>query len=103
MSLLNSPWEQPPLFTNAEGVKWWLDEDSTKWARREDNYGTVLPTIVVFYVEEPNGHRTRVITDQSTNPPEQVYASPRMEDIAVHIDMMKVALRYPAEKDKGSQ
>ncbi len=98
MSLLDPlPWDTdtPPAFTNADGVRWWPDTDLTAWATREDVFGTTLSSVRVWFVARPDGEKTRVIVMDG----EIEFASARMEDIAVHIDILKTAKRYAA-KDK---
>ena|SRR5665213_301078 len=98
MSLLDPlPWDTkvPPSFVNPEGVKWWPDHDSTKWATREDVQGTTLSDVTAWFTLYPDGEKTRVLVING----QVEFASSRMEDIAVHIDILKVAKRY-AEQDK---
>jgi hypothetical protein len=58
MSFLTPVWGTTPDFVNELGVKWWKDAETTKWATREDEHGTTLDA-TVFFVEEPNGTRSR--------------------------------------------
>ena len=77
-----------PDFVNELGVKWWLDRFLTEYARNPDFAGRTLPDAAVYYVEEPGGHRCRVFVLDG----EAEYESERLEDIGVHIDVMKLVL-----------
>ena len=87
-----------PDSINEKGVKWWVDKDLTKYAREPNPQGTTLERTTVFAVEEPNGHKTRLIVQQPEPPAgckihqqwQEVFESQRLEDIAVHIDIMKL-------------
>jgi len=83
------PWDKPPLHVNELGVKFWIDESSTRYARREDLKGTTLPTAVVFFTEHPDGERTRLLTIDNA----AVVAKTSLEDLAVEIDKIKAIKR----------
>lgn len=53
-----------PDFINGKGIKWWLDEISTRHAREENIRGTTLPDISAWYVEFPDGDRQYVLVDK---------------------------------------
>lgn len=89
-SLFKDVFATPPDFVNEQGVKWWLDQSMTDWAHRKDLQGTSLPDVKVWYVEEKDGTRTRLIIDGT----EVEYANPSMEAIGAHIDMMKIKKRH---------
>jgi len=75
------PWKTEPQFTNAEGVKWWVDKDSNSYVKRK---GFDTNKVNVWYVERPDGYKTRIIIENG----EMVYESQQLEAIAVHIDVM---------------
>lgn len=79
-----------PDFVNEKGVKWWCDYETTKYAMVENAQGNTLPGVVVYAVEEPNGHRTYLICDKKG----VLFESQRLEDIGVHLDMMKIVKSY---------
>ncbi len=98
MSLLDPlPWDAniPPTHINEAGIKWWPDRSLTEYARKPNLKGTTLPKVTVWFVEHTDGHRTRLITDGQT--PE--FENGKMEDIACHIDMMKLALEHGVTGD----
>lgn len=88
MGLLSNIDGREPDFVNELGVKWWLDEGTTGYARNPDHTGTVLDA-ACYLVEEPDGSRTRVLVVDGA----AEFENPRMEDMAVHIDMLKMLAR----------
>lgn len=78
----------PPLFVNDEGVKWWADESSTRYAHRVAATGVPLKNHKVYYVEFANGERSRVIVDQQKGVP--VYDHPQVDAIATSIGFENV-------------
>jgi hypothetical protein len=85
MTTETTPFEGKPDFINEKGVKWWLDKQLTNYCEREDLNGIKLK-MKVFYVEEPDGRKTRMLID--ANGP--VYENQKLEDMAVHIDILKL-------------
>lgn len=80
-------WERDePDFINDTGIKWWLDKETTHYAKRENHNGTKLD-YQVFVVEKPDGYKTRIILDEKRQP---IYEHQRLEDIAVKIDILKL-------------
>lgn len=80
-------WERnPPDFINAEGVKWWIDKETTRWATRENINGTTLD-YQVFIVKRPDGYITRLILDEERQP---IYEHQQLEAVASKIDIMKL-------------
>ncbi len=67
------PFDRPPEFINEIGVKYWLDRDSTAYAKQKG-----LDNVQVLF---------RVIAENQL----PVYENPRIEDILVHIDIMRLA------------
>lgn len=95
-SLFPDPFAGPPDHVNDEGFKWWCDRDLTRCAVKEDLHGTALPGVSVWFVEHPKtGYRERVILDTDGT---VEYHTTKLEDAAVHLDMMKVAKRYSDEE-----
>lgn len=80
--------DKTPDVINEECVKWWLDKDCTQYAKDKDIHGISLPKVLVYAVEKPDGYRTRLIIDGGTI----VFESQKLEDIGVHIDIMKANL-----------
>lgn len=82
--------KREPDFVNPEGVKWWIDKSLTEWATKPNIKGTRLPNVVSYVIEELNGNRSRVLVDKGVI----VFDSQRAEDIAVHIDVMKLSKEF---------
>lgn len=96
-SLFPDPFAGPPDHVNDEGFKWWCDRDLTRYAVKPDVHGIVLPGVSVWFVEHPKtGYQERVILDADGT---VEYHTTKLEDAAVHIEMMKVAKRYQTEAD----
>ena len=84
---------------NPEGVKWWLDHDTTAYARAA-RHGISLPDIQVWLTQRPDGVFSRVIVDTALN--RAVYDSQSLESIGVQLDLMKLTRSYDkadAEKE----
>lgn len=77
-----------PDFVNEKGVKWFLDKDLTRYCEREDTNGVKLD-MKVFIVETLDGHKTRMLIDKDG----PVYENQKLEDMACHIDMIKLTQR----------
>lgn len=75
---------------NELGVKWTQDHSLTDWCKREDHHGIRLPNHKVWMVETPEGKRTRLLCESQ----HIIYESPRMEDMAVKIDVLKLEKHY---------
>lgn len=87
-------WEkQQPDFVNEQGVKWWLDKDSTRYASKENSNGISLD-YQIFVVEEPDGRKTRLVLDEKRKP---VYEHTHIESIAVWLDIQKYLKGQPSE------
>jgi len=82
-------WDKKPDFINEKGVKWWRDASTTRYARREDAHGTTLEA-VVWLVEEPNGHRTRLLIADDG---EFLGENQNLEALGAKIDILKMAKR----------
>lgn len=72
-------WSSEPDHINEQGVKWWQDEDMAGYAR-----GKGIDDVELWYVERPDGYRTRVMTRIG----EPIYDDQTAEGMACHIDMM---------------
>ena len=85
---------KPPQFEtrNArdEVVQWWKHDSLTNWAQRKNSKGTTLPTVKAWVTKEPLG-LSYVLTEGQ----DIVFATERYEDIAVHIDIMKLDKELP--------
>lgn len=79
--LSDAIWDFKPDYVNEDGVKWWLDESIYQYAKIRDVTGYDF-----FLVECPDGYRTRVIVRQGVI----IFESPRLEEIGVHIDILKL-------------
>jgi len=79
-------WEREPDFINDEGFKWWKEDSITDYARREDQFGTVLKA-TCFVVEEPGtGRKTRLLVSED----QEILADEQgLEAMAIKIDMLK--------------
>lgn len=75
---------------NELGVKWTKDYPLTDWCKRKDHHGIALPNHRVWIVETPDGKRTKLLCDGQ----HIIYESPRMEDMAVKIDVLKLEKHY---------
>lgn len=89
------PWDNEgakPFFTNPEGMEWWFDTDTTKWAHRKDSNGVTLKNVIAFILRKDEGPLTRVLMNKETN--EVIYENPGLEAVACHIDMLKAIKLY---------
>lgn len=74
---------------NSAGVKFWVNRGLTDWARKPDHAGITLPNVTGYAAEEPSGRRTYLLTDGDA----WIFESQRLEDVAVHIDILKLQKR----------
>lgn len=79
--------ETKPDYINEKGVKWWLDKSTTNFAQRPDHKGITL-NITCFFVEEPNGYKTRVLIDNDIK--EVIYEDTTLDGIGSKIDILKL-------------
>ena len=77
--------DREPDFVNDIGVKWWLDDITTKHAKCEDTNGISL-NATCYYVELLDGTKTRVLLSGTG---EIIEEDQTLEGIAVKIDMRK--------------
>ena len=82
MIVFDNIFETKPDYINEQGVKWWYDKKITKYAEELGLHG-----VFVFFTEETNGDKNRVIIDRN----KVVYASPVLEAVCCHLDVMKLA------------
>ena len=92
------PFEEEPDFVNEEGTKWWVKKGLTTYAQRPDKYGITLPNVVVWEVETKDGYRSYVITENN----EIIKDSQKYEDIACHIDILKLIESTPGNGTKDN-
>ncbi len=90
MKFLDSPFDKEPDFVNELGVKWWKDESITNYAQKEDIHGTVLNAIC-YFIEETNGHRTRVLVSKNK---EIIEEDQTLDGMGSKIDMRKMLKRF---------
>lgn len=74
-------WETEPLSVNEQGVKYWLEETATNYARNKG-----LSDVVVFLTEMKDGDRTYLITENQV----PLYESKSLEGIGVQLDVMRL-------------
>lgn len=86
---MSLPFDTEPEFVNELGIKWWQDKSTTEYARNPDSAGTVLAAHV-WFIEHPNGWRTRVIVSEQGEILDEAQA---LEDIGMKIDILKFAQR----------
>lgn len=82
--------DSEPDFINDEGVKWWKDEHSTRYATKPDMHETSLD-MSVWLVENADGKRNRVIVDNQLKT--VIHEDSTLEGIGVKIDMLKLIER----------
>ena len=97
-----SVFSKPPDFVNAEGVKWWRDKDTERYACCEDQFGTRLE-IEAWIVERPDGYRTRLLIEFG----KIIGQAQSLEAIGSKIDWLKCATRFdevkPNKKDQAHE
>ena len=74
--------DKKPDFINEQGVKWWADKDETHYARHK--LGT---DAVVWYVEETDGRRTRLLTENN----EILHECQTIDGMASYVDILAIA------------
>lgn len=94
--VFHSRFDDDPDFVNDLGVKWWLDKSLTEYATREDGNGIGLSDITIWCVEKPNGYKTHIMTQGE----EALYENQKLEDMAVHVDILKLNCHFD-EKDSN--
>lgn len=84
-------WNQPPIFINDEGTKWWDDEDTTQYARKKTQSGKSLPDAIAYLIETKDGYRSRVVVYQG-----QIVAEDQtLDGIGSKIDILKFLEEKP--------
>lgn len=85
--------EADGLFWESETHEWFHDKSSTRWTQNEDVHGTKLPNIYAFVVRnKETGEYDRVLMNVKSN--EIIYETKSLEQLGVHIDMMKASKRF---------
>lgn len=82
-------WDKPDA-VNESGVKFWLDKSATDYAQKADQFGTKLKGWQVLMLEEPNGHRTRIVVNEKQ---EIMGENQSLEGIGCQIDVFKLLKR----------
>jgi len=88
--------ETEPEFINELGVKWWRDIETTRYAQSPDKNGINLQ-VICFFIEEPNGRKTRVLVNKDR---EIIEETQKLEEMGTKIDVRKF-LKYE-EMKKGN-
>ncbi len=78
--MLKDIFETTPEAINKKGTCFWLDNFSTNYAKEID-----LKDVKVFFLKDKSGYKTRVIVEKG----EYVFENQKLEDICVHLDIMK--------------
>ncbi len=76
------PFESEPHAVNEEGTKFWLDKDTTNYARLKG-----LKDVVVFIFESKDGYQARCITENG----KWLDEDRTLEGIGVKIDLLAFA------------
>lgn len=71
--------ESAPYHIGENGAKWWLDQTSTDYAQSRG-----LDDVVVWFVEETDGRRTRLVTCQQ----EIIHENQSLEALGVWLDAL---------------
>lgn len=83
-------WQTTPQFISpVTGMKWWIDNQTTAYATEADAWGTSLPEISCWFVEEPEGARRRVLVRDHRI----IDSCERLDGIIDAIDMLKAESR----------
>lgn len=89
---MSLPFDTEPEFINELGVKWWQDKSTTEYARKPDLAGTSLAAHA-WFVEQPNGCKTRVLVSEKG---EILAEAQALDDMGMKIDILKFAQRDSA-------
>ena len=96
---LEMVFNRPHDAVNLDGTKWWIDKDTTAYARKPDSKGIKLD-VAAWYVETLDGHRAYLLTGAG----KIIFESQQLEGIGAHIDIMKMQkLAKQSELDKDDQ
>jgi len=89
--------ETDGLFWESDSHEWFNNKSTTIYAQNLNALGISLPNVVSFVVRnKETGDYNYVLMDNKTN--ELIYESQSIEQLGVHIDMLKAIKCY--EKDK---
>ena len=83
--MFDLPWNKPPEFVNEKGFKWWQDKETTDYAKKKNRDGKKLDA-VCWFVEEPNGRKTRVLVSKKC---EVLEENQSLEGMCCKIDVLK--------------
>ena len=83
--MFDLPWNKPPEFVNEKGFKWWQDTETTGYAQKKNHNGKKLDA-VCWFVEEPNGSRTRILVSKKG---EVLEENQSLEGMCCKIDVLK--------------
>lgn len=85
--------EMDGLVFETDICEWFADKTSSEYAIRENLHGISLPHLRVYVTRHKDtGKYNRVIVDHSTR--EIIYESVNLEEIGVHIDILKLKELY---------
>ena len=79
--MFDFPWNKPPEFVNEKGFKWWQDTETTGYAHKGKKLDAVC-----WFVEEPNGRRTRILVSKRG---EVLEENQSLEGMCCKIDVLK--------------
>jgi hypothetical protein len=77
--------EGEPDFINEIGTKWWLDSDTTNYARKNDKNGISL-NVTCYFIETTEGYKSRVLVSEDVGIIEE---DQTLEGLAIKIDIRK--------------
>jgi hypothetical protein len=83
--MFDLPWDKPPEFVNNLSVKWWQDKHTTAYAQMKNHDNKKLDA-VCWFVEEPNGRRTRILVSKKG---EVLEENQSLEGMSSKIDVLK--------------
>ena len=84
--MIKDIFKSKPGFISEDNIKWWFNQSTTDYARRNDINGISLENIEVWYILFQDGKKTMVILDNK----KPIYESTSLESIASHIDLLKL-------------
>lgn len=98
------PWEQniKPDFVNPEGFEWYVENNLTKWAKREASSSKPLKGVVAFLVRHPEkeGSMEYVLINTER---QVLYVNTNYEAVAVRIDLLRATQTYDEADAAGEQ
>jgi hypothetical protein len=82
---------------NERGVKFWIDEPLTEYAREKDPHGIAFENIVVYLVGDTDGTFWYMAAEDNGK---AVFTSRFQDEIQTRIEMLKTEAFYAATKTK---